>query len=188
MQGNISNNLFANCHSTPFQEFFVLYHPLAKFVNCRTIILPKVVLRSVSFVKDQLLNCQMLLCIFISDQLFANHRPRSFSIVLAKFAIPLGIIYLHLHCVIVNQFFFLQSSIPTNFCVRCANHRDRKRCHFLEDLHIAVIIPFILLFQIIPFRFPQKEGLTWRQTCLLAFFIYTRIIWRGVRSATCRQC
>ena len=91
MQGNISNNLFANCHSTPFQEFFVLYHPLAKFVNCRTIILPKVVLRSVSFFKDQLLNCQMLLCIIISDQLFANHRPRSFSIVLAKFAIPLGV-------------------------------------------------------------------------------------------------
>ena len=47
---------------------------------------------------------------------------------------------------------------------------------------------FILLFQIIPFRFPQKEGLTWRQTCLLAFFISTRIIWRGVRSATCRHC
>ena len=46
----------------------------------------------------------------------------------------------------------------------------------------------MLLFQIIPFRFPQKEGLTWRQTCLLAFFISTHITWRGVRSATCRQC
>ena len=151
MQGIISNNLFANCHSTPFQEFFVLYHSLAKFVNCRTIILPKVVLRSVSFFKDQLLNCQMLLCIIISDQLFANHRPRSFSIVLAKFAIPLGIIYLHLHYVIVNQFFFLQSSIPTNFCVRCANHRDRKRCYFLADLRIAVMNLFHIVVSDHPF-------------------------------------
>ena len=92
MHGIISNNLLANCHSTPFQEFFVLYHSFAKFVNCRTVTLLKVVLRSVSFFKDQLLNCQMLLCIFIPDQLFANHRPRSFSMVLAKFTIPLGII------------------------------------------------------------------------------------------------
>ena len=150
MHGIISNNLLANCHSTPFQEFFVLYHSLAKFVNCHTIILPKVVLRSVFFFKDQLLNCQMLLCIIISDQLFANHRPRSFSIVLAKFAIPLGIIYLHLHYVIVNQF-FLQSSISDHFCVRCANHRDRKRCYFLADLRIAVMNLFHIVVSDHPF-------------------------------------
>ena len=151
MQGIISNNLFANCHSTPFQEFFVLYHPLAKFVNCRTIILPKVVLRSVSYFRDQFLNCHMLLCIFIPDRLFANHRPRSFSIVLAKFAIPLWIKYLHLQYLIVNQFFFLQSSIPDHFCERCANLRDRKRCHFLADLHIAVMNLFHIVVSDHPF-------------------------------------
>ena len=143
----------------PFKNFFLLYHSFAKFVNCRTIILPKVVLRSVSYFKDQLLNCQMLLCIFIPDQLFANHRPRSFSIVLAKFAIPLGIIYLHSQYVIVNQFFFLQSSIPDSFCVRCANFRDRKRCHFLADLHIAVMNLFhIVFFRSSLLDFLRKKG------------------------------
>ena len=149
MQGVISNNLLANCHSTPFQEFFVLYHSLAKFVNCRTIILPKVVLRSVSFFKDQLLNCQMLLCIIISDQLFANHRPRSFSIDIAKFAIPFHIIFFAF--VIVNQFFFLQSSIPDHFCEGCANLHDRKRYHFLTDLHIAVMNLFHIVVSDHPF-------------------------------------
>ena len=106
--------------------------------------------------------------IFISDQSFANHRPRSFSIDIAKFAIPFHIIFFAF--VIVNQFFFLQSSIPDHFCEGCANLHDRKRYHFLADLHIAVMNLFHIVVPDHPFKVSSERRVNMEANMFISIF------------------